>query len=160
MYPYSMVSVASVPLGETLPMKVPVEGELAAEQVTDAGILDLRVRNTGTLPIEARVTTAAPSELMLRGESGKLDIPAGEERQLSYTIKNNGAMPGSSHNVYALIEYSIHGQHGVVILEKSVAVAGYISTKKRRMIIASAGFIVLLFACVLFIEFHTGANAT
>jgi hypothetical protein len=61
--------------------------------------------------------------------------------------------------VYAIVEYSISGQHGVLVLEEGVAVASYISNKKRTIIIASAGFIVLLFFFVLFIELRAGASA-
>jgi hypothetical protein len=159
MYPYSMVSTTSVQVGESLPLKVPVKGEMVAEQVTDEGTLDLRVRNTGLLPLEARITMISPTELVVAGDSGKLNIPAGEEKQVSYSIKNNGSLPGSSHKVHALIEYSISGQHGVVILKEDVAVANYISNKKRTIIIASAGFIVLLFFFVLFFEFRAGESA-
>lgn len=159
MYPHSMVSVTSVQIGESLPLKVSVTGEMVAEQLSDEGTLDLRVRNTGTLPLDARLTMVSPTELIVTGDSGTLDIPAGEEQQVSYAIKNNGALPGSSQTVHAVIEYSIHGQHGVVILEEGVVVAKYSSNKKRRMIIASAGFIVLLFISILFIEFRAGATA-
>jgi hypothetical protein len=101
----------------------------------------------------------SPAGLIVVGDSGKLNIPAGEEKQISHVIRNNGSLPGSNHNVLALVEYSISGQHGVVILEEGVAVASYISNKKRTLIIASAGFIVLLFFLVLFIEFRAGASA-
>jgi hypothetical protein len=158
MYPYSLVSVTGVQLGKSLPLAVPVAGEMVAEQVTDEGTLDVRVRNTGDLSLEARLTMVSPAELVVLGDSGKLSIPAGGQQQLSYTIKNNGALPGSSHSVYAIIEYSISGQHGVLILEKSVAVASVPSNTKRSMIITGAGFIVLLFFVVLFIEFRAGAR--
>jgi len=159
MYPYSLVSVTRVQLGASLPAKAPLAGEMTAQQLTDAGALDLRIRNTGRLPLEARLTMVSPAELIVEKGSERLNIPAGEEQQIGYTIKNNGAMPGSSHRVYAIIEYSINGQHGVVILEKDVAVANTLSGKKRRMIIASAGFIVLLFVFVLLFEFRAGASA-
>jgi hypothetical protein len=101
----------------------------------------------------------SPAGLIVAGDSGKLNIPGGEEKQISYTIKNNGSLPGSNHNVYAIVEYSISGQHGVLVLEEGVAVADYLSNKKRTIIIASAGFIVLLFFFVLFIELRAGASA-
>jgi hypothetical protein len=159
MYPYSLVSVTGVQVGKSLPLEAPVAGEMVAAQVTDEGPLDLRVRNTGISPLEARLTMVSPAELVVAGDSGKLRLPAGEEKQISYTIRNNGALPGSNHNIYALVEYSLSGQHGVVILEEGVAVASHISDKKRRIIIASAGFIVLLFFSVLLIEFRAGVNA-
>jgi len=159
MYPYSLVSVAGVQIGESLPLEVPVAGEMVAEQVTDEGALDLSIRNTGNLPLEVRLTMVSPNELIVAGDNGKLDIPAGEERQISYAVKNNGSLPGSSHNVHAIIEYSISGQHGVVILEEGVAVASYNSNKKRTIIIVSAGFIVLLFCFVLLFEFRAGESA-
>jgi len=40
MYPYSMVSATSVQVGESIPLKVPVAGEMVAGQVTDEGILE------------------------------------------------------------------------------------------------------------------------
>jgi hypothetical protein len=159
MYPYSMVSVTGVRIGESLPVNVPIAGEMIAGQVSEEGSLDLRVRNTGLLPLEARVTMVSPAELVVTGDSGKLNIPVGEEKQVSYAIKNNGSLPGSHHNIYAIAEYSSSGQHGVVILEEGVAVASHVSGKKRRIIIASAGFIGLLFFFVLFIEIRTGASA-
>jgi hypothetical protein len=159
MYPYSLVSVTSVQIGEGSQPEAPINGEMVAEQVTDEGTLDLRVRNTGNLPHDVRITMVSSAELPVLGDSGRLTIPDGEERQISYTLKNNGSLPGSYYNVYAIIEYSSSGQHGVVILEESVAVASYISNKKRTIIIASAGFIVLLFFVVLFIEFRTGVTA-
>jgi len=159
MYPYSMVSATSVQIGESLPLKVPVKGEMVAEKVADEGTLDLQVRNTGALSLEARLTMIAPAGFIVAGDSGELNIPAGEEKQISYAIKNNGSLPGSNHTVLAIIEYSISGQHGVVILEESVAVANSISNKKRTIIIASAGFIALLFFLVLFIEFRAGVRA-
>lgn len=159
MYPYSLVSVTGVQVGKSLPLEVPVAGEMVAEQVTDEGTLDLRVRNTGTSPLEARLTMVSPAELIVEGDSRRLNIPAGEEQQIGYTIKNNGSLPGSRYNIHAIIEYSISGQHGVVIMEEGVAVASTISNKKRRMIIASAGFIVLLFIFVLLFEFRAGASA-
>ena len=148
MYPYSMVSVTSVQIGESLPLQAHVTGELVAEQVTDEGSLDLRVRNTGDSSLEARLTMVSPAELVLESDDGKLNIPAGKEQQFSYAIKNNGSMPGSKHNVHAIIEYLIGGQHGVVILDENVAVASYPANKKRTIIIASAGFIGLLFFLV------------
>ena len=154
MYPYSLVSVTGVQAGASLPVDIPVNGEMIAEQVAGEGTLDLRVRNTGRVSLDARLTMVSPAELVVVGDSGKLDIPVGEERQISYGIKNNGSLPGSNHNVYAIIEYSISGQHGVLVLEEGVAVASYISNKKRTIIIVSAGFIVLLFFFVLFIEFR------
>ena len=157
MYPYSLVSVTGVQIGNSLPLEVPVTGEMVAEQLTDAGALDLRIRNTGISPLEARLTMVSPAELIVEGGNGRLNIPSGEEQQIGYTIKNNGSLPGSSHSVYAVIEYSINGQHGVAILEKAVAVASALPGKKRSMIIASAGFIVLLFVFVLLIEFRAGA---
>jgi len=154
-----LVSVTGVQIGESLPLEVPVAGELVAEQVTDEGALDLSIRNTGNLPLEVRLTMVSPTELIVAGDSEKLDIPAGEERQIGYAVKNNGSLPGSSHNVHAIIEYSISGQHGVVILEEGVAVASYQSNKKRTIIIVSAGFIVLLFCFVLLFEFRAGESA-
>ena len=68
------------------------------------------------------------------------------------------SLPGSRHNVYAIIEYSISGQHGVLILEEEVAVASDLSNKKRTIIIVGAGFIVLLFFLVLFIELRSGVS--
>ena len=79
--------------------------------------------------------------------------------QTGYTLKNNGAMPGSRHNVYAVIEYSLDGQHGMVVLEQAVAVANAIPGKKRLLIISSAGFIALVFIFVLLFEFRTDAGA-
>jgi len=105
------------------------------------------------------LTIVSPAGLVMTGENGKLNIPPGEEKQPGYAIENNGSLPGSNHNIYALIEYSASGQHDVLILEASVAVANYISNKKRTLIIASAGFIVLLFFSVLFIELRMGASA-
>lgn len=159
MYPYSLVSVTGVQIGKSLPLEVPVAGELLAEQVTDAGTLELRIRNTVDYPLETRLTMVLPAELAVAGGTGKLGIPGGEEQQINYAIKNNGALPGSSHSVYAVIEYSISGQHGLVILEKSVAVASTSANKKRRMIITGAGFIALLFCIVLFSELRAGARA-
>jgi hypothetical protein len=159
MYPYSMVSATGVQIGEAVTLKVPVTGEMVAEKVTDEGTLDLQVRNTGALSLEARLTMVSPAGLIVAGDSGELNIPAGEEKQISYAIKNNGSLPGSNHIVLAIIEYSISGQHGVVILEEDVAVASHVSGKKRRIIIAGAGFIALLFFAVLFIEFRAGASA-
>ena len=121
MYPYSIVSAMSVQVGESIPQNVPIKGEMIAGQVAEEGALDLRVRNTGLLSLEARLTMVSPAELVVVGDSGKLDIPAGEEKQISYVIKNNGSLPGSRNNVHAIIEYSTSGQHGVVILEESVA---------------------------------------
>jgi hypothetical protein len=132
---------------------------MVAEKVTDEGALDLQVRNTGVSSIEVRVTMVSPAGLVVTGDSGELNIPAGEEEQIGYVIRNNGSLPGSHHSVYAVIEYSISGQHGVVILEEDVAVASHVSGKKRRIIIASAGFLALLFFAVLFIEFRAGASA-
>jgi hypothetical protein len=159
MYPYSMVSAVSVQVGEGLPEIVPLTGELTSEQVSGEGTLDLRVSNTGHSPLEARITMISPTELVVAGDSGKLNIPAGKEKQISYAVKNNGSLPGSNHIVHAIIEYSTSGQHGVVILEEGVAVASYIANKKRTIIIASAGFIALLFFFVLFLEFRAGASA-
>ena len=158
MYPYSLVNVTGVRIGERIPLEVPVAGELVAEQVAAEGTLDLRVRNTGNAPLEARLTMVSPTELVVVGDDDKLDIPAGEEQQFGSTIKNKGALPGSTHSVYAIIEYSVNGQHGVLILEESVAVASYMSNTKSRMIIAGTGLIVLLFFLVLFIEFRTEAS--
>ena len=159
MYPYSMVSVTGVQLGKSLPLEIPVTGEMVAAQVTDEGALDLRVRNTGDVPLEARLTMVSPAELVVVADGDRLSIPAGEERQMSYAIKNNGSLPGSSHSIYATIEYSLNGQHGVVILQEGGAVTSYLSDKKRGMIITGAGFIALLFFIVLFIEFRTGVRA-
>jgi hypothetical protein len=159
MYPYSMVSVSSVRIGENLPVDVPISGELAAGQVRGEETLDLRLRNTGIAPLEARVTMISPSGLVVTGDTGSLDISAGEEKQISYIIKNNGSLPGSSHNVYALVEYSSDGQHDVLVLEETVAVGSDVSGKKRRIIVASAGLLVLLFFLVLFLELRTGAGA-
>lgn len=159
MYPYSLVSVTGVQIGTSIPMEVPVAGEVVAGQVAGDGTLHLRVRNVVDFPLEARLTMVSPAELAVAGGSDKLSIPAGEEQQIDYAMKNNGALPGSSHNVYAVIEYSISGQHGVLILEEAVAVASALPTKKRSMIITAAGFIVLLFFIVLFIEFRAGARA-
>lgn len=159
MYPYSVVNAMSVQIGESLPNDVPIEGEMIAEQVTEEGTLALRLKNTGLSPLEAQLTMVSPTELMLVGDSGTLNIPVGEEKHISYTIKNNGSLPGSNYNVLAIIEYSISRQHGVVILEEGVAITNYISNKKRTLIIASAGFIVLLFFAVLFIEFRAGVSA-
>jgi hypothetical protein len=159
MYPHSLVDVTGVQIGESHSLQVPVTGEIVAGQLTGEGGLVLRIRNTGTLPLDARLTIVSPTELIVTGGRGKLDIPAGEEQQVSYTIRNNGALPGSTQTVHAVIEYSTNGQHGVVVLEEDVAVATYTSNKKRRIIIASAGFIVLLFISVLVIEFRTGAGA-
>jgi hypothetical protein len=158
MYPYSLVSVTGVQTGKSLPVEVPLAGEMLAEQVADDGTLELRIRNTGNFPLETRLTMVSPAELAVAGGTDKPGIPGGEEKQISYAIKNNGAMPGSSHSVYALIEYSISGQHGLVILEKSVAVASTPSNKRRRMIITGAGLIALLFFIVLFIELRAGAR--
>ncbi len=159
MYPYSLVSVTGVQIGKSLPLEVPVAGEMVAEQVAGDGSLDLRIRNTMDSPLEARLTMVSPAELVVAGRSDKLSIPGGEEQQIGYSLKNNGALPGSRHSVYAIIEYSISGQHGLVILEESVAVASDPSNNKRRMIITGAGFIVLLFFLVLFIEFRAEARA-
>jgi hypothetical protein len=159
MYPYSLVSVTGVHIGESLPLEVPVAVEMVAEQVTDDGTLDLRVRNTGLSSLETRLAVVSPAELVVVGGSDKLDIPGGEEKLIRYDIKNNGALHGSSHSVYAIIEYSISGQHGVLVQEEAVAVASYPSNKKRSMIITAAGLIVLLFFLVLFIEFRAGARA-
>jgi hypothetical protein len=159
MYPYSMVSVTSVRIGENLPVDVPLSGEMAAGQVRGEETLDLRVRNTGISSLEARLTMISPAGLIVTGDTGTLNIPAGEEKRISYIIKNNGSLPGSNRNVYALVEYSAGGQHGVLVLEESVAVGNDDPGKKRRIIIASAGLIVLLFLFVLFIERRTGAGA-
>ena len=159
MYPYSIVSAMSVKVGESIPQNVPIKGEMIAGQVADEGALDLRIRNTGLLSLEARLTMVSPAELVVVGDSGKLDIPAGEKKQISYVIKNNGSLPGSRNNVYAIIEYSTSGQHGVVILEEDVAITNYTSSNKRTLIIAGAGFIVLLFFTVLFFEFRAGVSA-
>jgi len=159
MYPYSMVSVSSVRIGNNLPVKVPVSGKMAAGRVSGEGTLDLRVRNTGISPFEARLTMVSPDGLVVTGDTGILNIPAGVEKQISYIIKNNGSLPGSNHNVYALVEYSSDGQHDVLVLEDSVAVGSDVSGKKRSVIIASTGFIVLLFFLVLFIELRKGAGA-
>jgi hypothetical protein len=153
-----MVSVTGVQAGESLPIDVPVNGEMIAEQVSGEGTLDLRVRNTGGVLLDARLTMVSPAELIVEGDSGKLNVPVGEEKQISYAIKNNGSLPGSNHKVYAIIEYSISGQHGVLVLEEGIAVASYTSNKKRTMIIASAGFIVIFFFFVLFIELRAGAS--
>lgn len=159
MYPYSMVSAMKVQIGKSLPAKAPLAGEMVAEQVTEEGALELRVKNTGLLPIEGQLTMVSPTELVVVGNSGKLNIPVGEERQFGYVIKNNGALSGSSHNLYAIIEYSISGRHGVIIMNENVAIASYLSSKKRTIIIASSGFIVLLFFAVLFFELRAGGSA-
>ena len=159
MYPYSVVSVMSVRIGEVAPNNIPITGELKADQVAEEGSLELRVKNTGLMPQEVLITMASPSELLVIGEAGKLDIPVKEEKRISYSLKNNGALPGSYYNVYAIIEYSISGQHGVLILNEGVAVTSYISNKKRKIIIAGAGVIVLLFFTVLFLELRSGVNA-
>jgi len=159
MYPYSLVNVTGVQTGERLPRKDLLEGEMVADRVSGDGNLDLRIRNTGEAPVETRITMVSPAGIEVTGDSSMQNIPAGEEKQIGYVIRNKGALPGSNHNVYALIEYSLGGQHGVVILEEAVAVASHVSGKKRRIIIASAGFVMLLFFLVLFIEFRTGASA-
>jgi hypothetical protein len=83
MYPYSMVSVTGVQAGESLPIDVPVNGEMIAEQVSGEGALDLRVRNTGGVLLDARLTMVSPAELIVEGDSGKLNVPVGEEKQIS-----------------------------------------------------------------------------
>jgi hypothetical protein len=101
----------------------------------------------------------SPTELVVTGDGGKLTIPAGDERQISYVARNNGSLPGSHHTVLALVEYSGSGQHELLIAEADVAIAADISSRKSDMIIAGAGIIVLLFAVVLFIEFRIEAKA-
>ena len=135
-----------------------VAGAMLAGQGTAEGVLDLRVTNTGDSPLAARLTMVSPAGLVLEGDGSKLNIPAGNEKQLGYAIKNNGSLPGSRHNVYALIEYTASGQHGVLILEEEVAVASESADKKRTIIIVSTGFIALLFFLVLFIELRAGVS--
>ena len=159
MYPYSMVSVMGVQIGEPSPLDVPVTGKMTAGKIAREGRLDLHISNTGSMPLDAEVTVIPPAELSVVGDGGVMNITAGDEKQISYAIKNNGALPGSSHIMYAIINYSVEGQHGVAILQDDVAVASYIPDKKRSLIITGSVFLFLLFCIVLLVEFRTGVRA-
>lgn len=158
MYPYSMVSVMGVQIGEPSPVDVAVTGKMTAGKIAREGRLDLHVSNTGSLPLDAELTVVSPAELSVVGNGGGMNFTAGEEKQISYAIINNGALPGSSHIMYAIIEYSVGGQHAVAILQDSVAVASDIPDKKRSLIITGAVFMVFVFFIVLFVEFRTGVR--
>ena len=159
MYPYSMVSATGVRIGERLPEYTPIEGEMLAEQVAGEGTLDLRVRNTGPVPLDTRLTLVTPTGLVATADSEVLNLPAGEERRIGYTLRNNGSLSGSSHGVFALVEYSTGGQHGVFIMEESITVGDHVPGKMRRIVIVSAVLIVLLFFLVFVIESRTGETA-
>ena len=156
MYPYSMVSVMGVQIGEPSSVDVPVTGKMTAGKIAREGRLDLHVRNTGSTPLDAEVTVVSPAELSVVGDGGVINITSGDEKQISYAIMNNGALPGSSHIMYAIINYSVEGQHGVAILQDDVAVASYIPDKKRSLIITGTVFLVFLFCIVLLVEFRAG----
>lgn len=136
-YPFSAISVAPLIYGDSKPSRI--EASVSNLELSDrGGLLSLTSRNLDGKPEEISVRLITPKELSVSGFVGRFTLDGGAAEDFRIPLNNISANPGSSYQVYALVEYEEGGLHYFTAANAYVSVIldpGFV--KAHRMLLIS-----------------------
>ena len=135
-YPFSAISIAPVAYGDSQPSRV--AAALSNLEISDGnGHLKLSTRNSGGQAQEITARLITPRELAASGFVGRVTLDGGAAEDFRIPIANVSANPGSSYQVYALVEYDEGGLHHSTVANAYVNVIldpGFLKSHKVLLI--------------------------
>jgi len=144
-YPFSALAIAPFIYGENRPSKI--EASVNSLQITDQGVVELKVKNTGPTAKAISARLILPSELSASNTAKDISLAPNSDGGLEFSIKNRSAHPRSSYPVYVLLSYSEDGFHF------SHAATGNVSVAEDRGFVRSHRSVLIGLSFVLAVWF-------
>lgn len=82
----------------------------------------LRLKNIDAVPKQIRVRLLVPFQLSAEPEESSVHMETGAEQQLFFTLRNFSALPGSTYQIYAVMEYDQAGTHYTSLAPSSIKI--------------------------------------
>ena len=147
-YPFSAISVS------TFDYKEAAVSDIAAAmgniQLSDKGVLELKIKNTGETAKDVNVMLAVPKELTVDKDKLSVKMPAKEQKIVNFEIEKFSALAGSSYAVFAVVEYEEGGRHYTSMANGAVKVVEKKNIFTNQSILIS----LLVILIVIFIYFQ------
>ena len=108
-YPFSAISVSTFDYKEAAVSDI--AAAMSNTQLSDKGVLGLKIKNTGESAKDATIRLIIPKELTADKDKVSIKIPPKSEMAIEFEIEKFSALAGSSYAVFAVIEYDEDGRH-------------------------------------------------
>lgn len=140
-YPFSAISVSS------LDYKQATISDIAAAikniELSDKGMLELKIKNTGESAKDANIRLIAPKELTANKDKLSEKLPAKSEMPVDFEIEKFSALTGSSYAVFAVVEYDEGGKH------YTSTATGVVKITAKKNIFTNQNLLIMLLAILI-----------
>jgi len=123
---YPFTALTSIGVVTTVPEldREPLTATLAPSPSRRRNELTLTVATSTEEPMEAHIRLVLPGELSCKKPDLDVSVPPRETQTCRFLVDNEGALPGSTYAILAVIDYTIRGQHRSVVAGGTLSIKG------------------------------------
>lgn len=118
-------------------------GEMGKASISDKGVLGVKIKNLEDADKKVTIRIVLPKEFSGGDTKKEVEVKAGSEAAVSFDVKNIAALPGSSYQVYALLEYEDDKYH------YGSAVGGVINVEEKKKALSAYKWSLAAIAVIL-----------
>ncbi|MBF0225195.1 MAG: hypothetical protein HQK76_07040 [Desulfobacterales bacterium] len=128
------------------------------EDIEDSNVIKIKIINTESIELLGSIELLLPEELYAFDKKQSFHLPRlGDSFEISFNVKNKGALPGGEYNVFAIAQFDIEGQHHTEIFPNKIKIKGSLVKKNNLgIILPSILFLFILFIGTIFFEIFKG----
>ena len=150
LYPFQALLVTTTVVGNPPPAKLAV-AEIASTGISDAGSLDLRLKNLAGVDRDVAYRVVVPEGLEASDASGTVHLKGWGEATTSVGVTNRTALAGSRYPVFVAAEYDDGGVHQSIVAQGMVEIvaARNFWEKNQTLLFAGAGLLVAVWLALV-----------
>jgi hypothetical protein len=144
-YPFTALTVTHYSFGSDTVSKI--FGSASDIKLTGHAALPLKLKNIDEISKEVQVSLIVPKELSIQEKIRKVSIQPRSEVNTIFNLNNFSALPGSSYQVFFILEYEDENKHYSNIIPCSIHVdasKGFFKKYKWYIIAGSSVIFVVL----------------
>ena len=144
-YPFSAISVSAFDYKQATVSDI--AAKISNLELSDKGILELKIKNTAESAKDADIRLIVPKELTANKDRLSAKVQAKSEMPVNFEIEKFSALAGSSYAVFAVIEYDEEGMHYTSTANGAVKIVeGSVFSLQKIAVFAMIAVIAVLFA--------------
>jgi len=126
----------------------PVFGMIKAITFSSEGRLKLTLKNSAEKEIKSQIALIAPRELTIEDKAQALVLAPKSTRTLEFSAKNFSALPGSTYQIYALIESEDAELHYTTIIPGTIRIASEGPKTIITLSVIVVALLIMIFALI------------